>query len=350
MNTFLKKYFATIKRFLPEKTEMTSLGLDIGSQSCKWVEVRKKEQRFELIRWGIEPVIKKDISLALKAIFERMNISTKSLYCAISGKGTLIRFIEMPRLTLDELKSSFSLEAEKYFPFDLNQIYTDCCIVDSQPSQKKMAVLVAAAKKELIDRKIELLTRLGCQVDFVGFNILALANVIMNTDYQPEQLGSSLAVLGVEDEVSSLMITANRIPCFSRDIFVGATDIKKAFAANVGQSISEIESLLEQSALKSEEVVKACDLALENLVRELRMSFDYFSTEGNKEVKELMLFGEIANNELIVNAIEKNLEIKIIRWDPKGTITLAPDVSEEEFQKNANRLGVAVGLALNDYA
>jgi len=349
MNKFLKDYFLAIKKLLPEKADSTSVGVDIGTQSCKLVELRKKEGIFELLNWRIEPVKKGDISATLKKMFEQFDFSNKSLYTSILGKGTLIRFIDMPQMTDDELKSSFSLEAEKYFPFDLDQIYTDCTIVDHKLKQKRMPVLVAAAKKELVDRRIGLLTQLGCQIDFVGFNILALANVISFTKNETEDFESSLAVLEIEDQVSSLMITTNKMPCFIRDIFIGFSDMKESIGSTLGKEAAEVDKLISDVNIKSEEIVSACDVAVENIVKELRMSFDYFSTEGNKDVKEIMLFGEITKYTKLIEAIERNLEVKVIKWDSQKAITLSLDIDEEEFKNNSNQLGVAIGLALNDY-
>ncbi len=349
MNAFLKNYFATIKRFLPEKSEVTSLGLDIGNRCCKLAELRKKDDKYELLNWMIEPVSKGDVSTALKMIFEKMDISTKNLYTSILGKGTLIRFIDMPRMTVEEMRSSFNLEAEKYFPFEIDQIYTDCNIVDPKSKLKKMSVLIAAAKKELVDRRIELLTQLGCQADFVGFNILALSNLVRACDHQMEDPDSLLAVLEIEDQVSSLMITHKNRPCFTRDIFIGAIDIKKAIGISLGKGVSEVESTLSPEGEKTEEIITACDAAVENIVHELRMSFDYFSTEGNKDVKELMIFGEGSKQEMIANAIGKNLEVKRVKWDPQNAILMSENISEDDFNKNRDQLGVAIGLALNDY-
>ena len=94
------------------------------------------------------------------------------------GKGTLIRYIDMPRMSLEDLKSSFDIEADKYFPFAQNQIYTDCFILDAKEKSKNMSVMAAAAKRELIDRRIKLLEELGMPVEFVGLNPIVLANAL----------------------------------------------------------------------------------------------------------------------------------------------------------------------------
>ena len=36
-----------------------------------------------------------------------------------------------------------------------------------------MAVMAAAAKKELVDQRVQLLTKLGIQTDFIGINAVA---------------------------------------------------------------------------------------------------------------------------------------------------------------------------------
>jgi len=349
MNALLEKYFGVIRSFLPAKEEETSLGLDIGAYSCRLVRVKREENSFKLLNYFLEPIVKGDVPAALKKILSNVDVANKPLYSSILGKGTLIRFIEMPRMTIEELRSSFSVEAEKYFPFNLEQIYTDCNIINTESKEKRMPVIAASAKKELVDNRLELLSQLGCQGDFVGFNILALANILKITQFDVFKQSSTFVVLDLEENVSSLLITNDRIPSFTRDIFVGGKDFKKRLSDALELNPQEAEDLVKTPGDRKEEVVTACDAAVVNIIRELRMSFDYFTAEGNTEVKEIFLFGESSNLAGLAEAIERNLEVKIYRWNPLEDIRIAEELSSEEFVDNAYQLAVALGLAITHY-
>ena len=43
---FFNQYFSFVKRYLPSKPEQSSIGLDIGSRSCKAVETVRLKNGF----------------------------------------------------------------------------------------------------------------------------------------------------------------------------------------------------------------------------------------------------------------------------------------------------------------
>ena len=96
------------------------------------VEVRPKGSSFELIQWGSEPFSNNDPSDAIKKLLAQTESPMKSPATAVQGKGTLIRYVELPKMSLDDLRKSFVYEADKYLPFTADQIYLDCMILDQK--------------------------------------------------------------------------------------------------------------------------------------------------------------------------------------------------------------------------
>ena len=210
----VQAYFNTIKRFLPDEQNTSAIGLDISTGECKLIELTKSKNTYELINWFIEPIHNGDIKAAIQKIISQLDVPPKSLYTSVFGKGTLIRYIDMPKMSLDDLKSSFSIEADKYFPFAQNQIYTDCCILDTNEKGKTMSVMAAATKKELVDRRTKLLEDLGMPIEFIGLNPIALANVLNvlgsgeggneNTESKEnEEQGPNIRVIQKHEEVQN---------------------------------------------------------------------------------------------------------------------------------------------------
>ena len=228
MSFLLTAYLNVIKRFILPKSDGTSVGIDIGAGDCKLVELKKDGDSFTLLNWAVEPIKTGDVTQTLKKILERLDTPCKNLYTSVFGKGTLIRYIDMPRMSLEDLRNSFAIEADKYFPFAQNQVYTDCFILDPEGKEKRMLVLAAAVKKEIVDQRVRLLTDLGFQVNFIGINPIALANVlnVLNAHYQHDK-GAATAFLDMGDSVSNLTIMVNNLPWFTRDVSVGGRDSRK---------------------------------------------------------------------------------------------------------------------------
>ena len=76
---------------------------------------------------------------------------------------------------------------------------------------------------------------------------------------------------------------------------------------------------------------------------------DYFATEKNQEIEKLLLTGGTSMFEGIAESFEKNLEIKVRKWNPLSALDMGPNVPTENMDKNSLKLGVALGLALYQY-
>lgn len=356
MNQLLEKYFQIVKNIIPEKDRSTTVGIDIGVESCKIIELAKNGETYEILRCGIEAISNSDIGSTLKRALSNLNIQSKSVTTAVFGKGTLIRYIDMPRMPLEDLRKSFAIEADKYFPFPIDQIFTDCYILDPKGKDKKMSVLVAAAKKEIINERVQLLTGIGLQTNFIGVNPLAIANVFNVLGEKTLPLGGSgafdetkslgIAVLDLGEKVSNLTILKDNIPRFTRDIYVGGQELTKRISNNLGVSMNEAEMLKRKPGERLSEVLNACESVLMNLISEVRLSFDYFITEKSIQISKLYLTGGSSMLEGLAGFFSKNLDIQIELWNPMVNLKIGPDVAEGDLKRNIGSLGVALGLSL----
>jgi type IV pilus assembly protein PilM len=351
MHPLLKNYFDLIKKFIPESAPGTSVGIDIGSSECKLVEISFASGEFELLNMATEPLLNGDASAPIKKLLEKLETPPKRIYTSVSGKGTLVRFIDLPRMSREELSNSFSLEADKYFPFSLDHIYTDCYITDPQGKNKQMKVIAVAAKKELVDDRLKLVQNCGVNADFIGINSLAVANAfnVLGPGEECPPDAVNIAILDIGDSLSNLTIMDQKMPCFSRDIFIGAREFTKNISNAFKVSSNEAEMFKLQPGEKLEEVHTAIEYAVLNLVKEIRLSFDYFATEYNKEVKVLLLTGGGAMLTGLDKTMGNMLEIKVLNWNPLLALKPSPNVQNEYIRQNGTRFGVALGLALYDY-
>jgi type IV pilus assembly protein PilM len=356
MEQLLTNYFRFVKKFLPDEKGVTQIGFDIGVDSCKFVALAWMGEKYELQAWGIEPIGPAGLAESLKSLVIKLNLTNKSPVTSVSGKGTLIRYIDMPRMSLDDLKKSFSIEVDKYFPFDQNSIYTDCSILDPKGKEKKMAVLIAAVKKEMVDERIQALTAAGLEPQQVTINAIAVANafqklgsgekIVENSD---KTKGHATAILDIGDSVSNLMILKDGVPRFTRDIFIGSQEITKRIMNAFGLSAEEAEKLKSNSGEQNEDVFTACESTIMNWITEIRLSLDYFITEKNIQVDQLLLTGGGSMMQNLESLFEKNLDLKVRKWDFLTNVNFAQTVSKEEIAKHAPRLSVAIGLALSQY-
>ncbi len=345
-------FSSLIKKFKPAKVVRSSVGLDIGVGSCRMVEVVNRADGYELVRWAIEPIVAGDVVKSIRAVMSKVSQPNISPVTALTGKGTLIRFVDMPKMSLADLKRSFSFEVDKYFPFPKDQIFTDCYILDPQGVDNKLPVLVAAAKKELVHDRIKLMVSAGLQSDFITLGSISIANVfnVLGSPQIPEdklkQGKKAIAILDVGELVSNLTILVDNRPRFNRDVFIGGRDFTKSISNALRVTVEEAEKIKQDSKERAEEITASIESVAFDLVSELRLSFDYFMTEANMPINQLFLTGGTTAMEQLQQSLSKQLEVDSVCWNPISLLKLNKEVVESDINAKAGYLGSALGLAL----
>jgi type IV pilus assembly protein PilM len=355
LKDILNIYLDLVKRFVPAAKTRSLVGVDLSAGSCKMVELKTGQSGPELIGWAIEPIAAGDAKEALRKVLGKLNQPTTKINTAVYGKGTLVRYLEMPKLGLEDLRKSFAFEVDKYFPFPKDQIFTDCHILNAREKENKILVLAAAAKKEMVTQRQGLLKELGLEADFITLNSLAISNLFPSSGPRNNAAGeaavakaTAVAVVDIGEKISNLTIISNGEPRFTRDIFLGGEELTLAISHALAVDLKNAEELKCSPGDQKEEVAKAGESWVTNLSGEVRLSFDYFVTEKNIPVTEVLLTGGGALAEGLAEAFGKCLEMPVRLWDPLANIKVAEGLPVPELKKQVNRLSVAIGLALSD--
>jgi type IV pilus assembly protein PilM len=353
-------YFKLIKRLFPVNSRKSVIGIDITPSLCKAVEVVSRNGVFEVARWSIEPLAEagdKGVQAALGKIIAAFALTAdpRPVVVALGGKGTLVRYVDMPRMSTQDLRRTFSFESDKYFPFPKDTVYTDCHILETQDGSRKMSVLVTAVKKDIMDGRMKLLKESGIDPLAVSLNSVAVANVFRV--FAPAGFGGgsaarefkACAVIDIGEAGANLMIIYAGLPCFNRDIFIGTQEIIKRVANILGMDAAQARHLLSQGQLTDEPARKGMEMVMSGLITEVRFSFDYFSTEKNLAVTQIFLTGDGALLAGVEAAFKSGMDIPAEIWDPFGKIAMAAGAAGEDLKGSGARLVTALGLALNEY-
>jgi type IV pilus assembly protein PilM len=176
------------------------VGIDIGSSSVKAVELLVKPKGLELLHVGAAPLAPEAIvqgaflnsGAIVEAVSEAVSnagIKTKQVATAVSGHSVIVKKISLPSMTREELEESIRWEAEQYIPFDINEVNLDFQILESGSSDGQMDVLLVAAKKDLIDDYVAVLTEAGLSAQVVDVAAFAVANSFTkNHDAEPDEV------------------------------------------------------------------------------------------------------------------------------------------------------------------
>ncbi|MBF0594212.1 MAG: type IV pilus assembly protein PilM [Candidatus Omnitrophica bacterium] len=360
MSNIVNNYLKIIRKVFPVNAKSSVVGLDIGPSSCKAVELVCRNGGYELLRWMVEPVVGTDdkaLSAALGKILSAFGLQAKArpLITSVSGKGTLIRYVDMPKMSQMDLRRAFAIESDKYFPFPRDTVYTDCHILSTFDGNRKMSVLVAAVKKDLVESRMKVLKEAGLDSSTVTLNPVAVANAFAT--FPPDgflggaeaQSFKACAVVDIGETGTNLMIIFAGSPRFNRDIFIGAQEIYKRAANLLGVPQDEVRGLLAYGKPVNETLQKGVSAVMADLISEIRLSFDYFITEKNLAVTQIFLTGDGACIAGVEPAFRQGIDIPVAVWDPFEKMAAASPAVKEGLKPHGSSLIGALGMALNEY-
>ena len=360
MHPILEKYFRFIKRVMMSGSDDGTVGLDITPAACRAVHIRRHQDSFELVAWAMEPIEGADEKAAIIKVLDRLGPSSraKPLVVSIGGKGTLVRHIDMPRMTSSDLHKAFVMEADKYFPFPQETVYVDCSILDPRGRDKKMSVLVAAVKKDIVDSRLKILKECGVEPSSVTVASIAIANIFLlfsAPGCTRADLGDkAVALVDIGDTTTNLMIMCGGAPCFTRDIFIGVADVARRLANMTGIPLTEARDLCLGTGAavtgREEDLRKSLDAVFSNLVAEIRLSFDYFNTEKNIPIGRICLLGQGVYIPGTQEVLAGHFDIPLAAWNPAEAMHIGVGEADRgAFVKEGCRMAVALGLALTEY-
>ena len=156
------------------------LGLDIGSESLKAVEVVRDRDQFRVVSFGqVEIPSPEESADALSDLLHHCNFKTKKVATAVSGRSVIVRFVNLVDIPDENLKTAIRYEADRYIPFDLDDVVLDCHRVENAPglAQNQMKVLLVAVKKDLVEERVHLLQGAGLQPQVLDVDAFAVGNV-----------------------------------------------------------------------------------------------------------------------------------------------------------------------------
>lgn len=313
--------------------EKISVGLDIGKQTINAVKLKIALGKTELLNFESQPV-SLGVDKALKDIKNSLGLDIVNI--GLSGAATVIRYVNFPSMKPDEFKQALKFEAKKHIPLPIAEVNFDGYILKDGLPDNKMLVLIAAAKKDIINERVKLIGEIGLKLNIIDIDSLALANAFtFNYSDEPMLKDKSIAMLNIGPSLLNLNILENGILHFSRDIHFEWH--------NLSSTIADISP---SPAAAQAAIVETVTPVLTRLVDEVKPSFDYYESQKGSSVAKIFLSGEIEHAAGLEKKLSESFGITVELWDPLRKIEIAKAVNTDKLKILTSQLGVAMGLGL----
>jgi len=232
----------------------TTVGLDIGSGLVKVAVVDHSKKQPELVKVAVVPLLADAIvegevmdpgivAEAIQSALAAAEVKGKQVVTAVGGRDVIIKKIQIERVKEQQARELMRWEAEQHVPFDMESVELDFQILDPDDDGVEMSVLLVAAKRELIESKLRVLTDAGLEPSMVDVDAFALHNAF-EINY-PEAMRGIVALVNIGHDVTNINILDEGVPILTRDITVGTRRFREDLQRERGISADEAQQLLQ---------------------------------------------------------------------------------------------------------
>ena len=337
---------------------MDFFGLDIGSYSIKAVQLRKIQDKYQLVAVGSAPSTPKGLAseaesdltaLAenIKKLHQEAKVTTKNVISALPEDQVFTRVITLPKLSEEELTSALKWEAEQYVPIPLSEVTLAHQVIGetTQDTRQKTEVLLVAAPNRLIDKLLKVLKTAGLNPISLETEILAMSRSLV----APDSEATLLVDLGAR--ATDIAIIEKGQVVFTRSISTAGEALTRAVAGALGLEAGQAEEYkkaygVDPGKLEGK-VSQAIEPILEVIVKEMEQAIQFYQQEKEKTVKRIVLTGGTAILPEVVPLLAKKLTFETQIGDPFSRVV--QDSLLAKIPKNDLLFyTVAVGLAMKE--
>ena len=328
------------------------LALDIGSSEIKACEIAESAGGVALTGFASTKIGNQNETIyAIKEILRHANFRTKKCVTAVSGRSVIVRYVTMAQMPEEDLRQAIKFEADKYIPFEVDEVVMDTQILEDSASdgaQPEMKVLLVAVRKSLIEEHLALLQEAGLQSQIIDVDAFALGNAFelrarAQGSLSPEKV---VALIDIGANKTNINILKGAVSYFTREVYLAGNDFTEAVSRKFNLDTAEAERLKCEPGEQAGEVEEAILPTLDDLGNEIQLSFDYFENQFDRVVEEVYISGGSSRLPGLQRAFEGAFEKSVVFWNPLESVEIKSDrIDTKTLQQYAGQLAVCIGLA-----
>ena len=341
------------------------VGLDIGSHSIKMVRLKERNGTIQLLNVGLAPTgmessneskssRQERLAQIVQKLAAHLKIKNKPIAMSISGYEVMIKKIELPMMTEEELEDRMHLELGQYIPYNIEEVEVDYQILDVAKDRPNfMEVLLVAAKKESINDYVELAKLAGFEPTVIDVDFFALCNAYEATYGLTGK--ENIALVDIGAGKAAVNVLHQGIPIFTRDIPIGGRQINEAIQESGGISGEAAEriKLGEPSPKMRDQVVEEAVVGIVgNWLSELKRAIDFYHRNyPDNSIERIFLSGGSSRISGLATVFQENLGMPVEILNPLKKLEYDDKTFDPKYIDYIGpQMCIAFGLALRKRA
>lgn len=268
----------------------TSVGIDFGAGALKVAQIRWTRQGPRLENYAVVPVpaglmeegaIREPAQVAalLQATLSQMGVTQSLVGSCVGGPAILMRYINLPKVPADEMRSAMKFEAPQHLPVPEDQLIYDYTLVPEATGvpEHQMAVFLAGTHKKLVDSFINTMTQAGLKPTAVELDCLALLRALQSIGAVPHSGTTPLVLVDFGEMDTSITIIRYGVPMLTRTIPTGLHHLRTAVVDSLQISMAEAENALQLRGVRDDpEMAQTVESWMNGLLESIGRSVEFF--------------------------------------------------------------------------
>ena len=345
------------------KRRKVTIGLDIGSGLVKIAVIDHGKGLPELQCVVVEPVpadaiVEGEVMdhalviLAVQNALAAAGADTKGAHivAAVGGGNVIVRKVTLDRSKLSEIRDAMQWEAEQIVPFDTSSISLDYQVLDPDGDSEEVSVLMAVAKRDLIDARVQLLRDAGVEPKVVDVESFALHNAFEFN--HPDAMRGTVALVNIGNDVCNVSVLDDGIPILTRDNTVGVRRLREDLQREARMTADDADSALVAATTNT-----ALDSVVQRRGEELAKEIERTATAAQslsrtvRPIREVYIAGGGARVTGLAERLAGLLRIPVRPVNPLLNLAVADGaLANVNADEVASLLVLPVGLALRQVA
>jgi len=318
------------------------LGVDMSPGYIRVARLEFKDEQWSVLDL-LERSIETDSNLpivdqsniytdALKDILEKEEIKTKNVAISIPVSNAIIKVIEMPSMTDNEIQSAIEYESlwENIVRIseDLSQYAIFHQVIKRHVKTNKMDLLFVASKVSDINAYNKIISNAGLETIIIDVKCFATRNAFdIGLQQKSKDSGEAIAIVEFGSVENYLLVVKDNAPHIT-DIFVKDSDTRDLERGSF--SDEELEGFFNRYTMQVRQILS-----------------DYESKYGSGRIKTLYVISDMTNIRNYLELLSSSLnDLNIIFYDPFTQVSISgkqKDIIKKH--KNKSVFTAAIGLA-----
>ncbi len=336
----------------------TTVGIDIGSGLVKVAVIDHSKSAPELVKVAIAPLPDDAIvdgevmdphlvSDVIRTTVKSVDASTKSVVAAVGGRDVIIKRIKTERVKEAQARELMRWEAEQHVP-DVDSVELDFQILDENGSgsRDEMSVLLVAAKRDLVEAKLRILSEAGISPTLMDVDAFALHNAF-EINY-PAAMDGAVGLVNIGHEVTNINILDDGVPILTRDLPIGTRRLREDLQREHGLSATDAEALI-RGYDRSPQLDSVIEARAEEIATGLERAIAFLSSslKGDGQMRAVYTCGGGSRTPGLSESLGKRLRKPVELANPLATMQVRAGALESLVTDEvAPLLMLSIGLAL----